>query len=81
MVMIVMRDTLLFRNIRYLRKTYLLSRRALAKLVGISAYALQEMEAERAEPCISYQVLRRLCAVFDVNEEDLIHMDMEKAVE
>lgn len=65
------------RNVRFLRKKYSLSRRALARLVGISEFRLERIEEGTAVPVISDAVLRRLCQVFDVDSEELLFRSIE----
>lgn len=75
-MIIIPSDEVLFRNMVYLRKKYLLSQRALAKLIGMSVYHLRTIENGTAAPLIQSSELKRLCAVFDVTAENLIHRDL-----
>ena len=52
------------RNILYLRKKYSVSRRALARLTGISEYTLQRYENGAFPQIYTDCQLKRLCAVF-----------------
>ena len=77
-MILILSDTTLFRNIRYLRARYHLSRRALGALVGLSPCVIKTMENETAMTFIDKQILYNLCRVFDVSVEDMLHFDMEK---
>ena len=59
-------------NIRYLKKRYCLSRRAFARLIGVSEYTVRDWEAGTAPVVLRYETCKRICAVFDVKPEDLI---------
>ena len=65
------------RNIRLLRKKYYLSRRALAKLVGISEVHLKHIEAEENAPVFDSAVFSRLMQVFPIPEgKDICSPDL-----
>ena len=63
-------------NIRYLRKKYCVSRRGLARLIGMSEITLRDIEAETFMTVFRYREFRRLCAVFDMTIEQLVHCDL-----
>ncbi|MBO5953411.1 MAG: helix-turn-helix transcriptional regulator [Oscillospiraceae bacterium] len=68
--------TYCIKNICYLRKKYAISRRGLAKLIGMSEYTLKEMEEELRNPVFLHQQLERLCDIFEVSLEELLHKDL-----
>ena len=63
-------------NLRYLRKKYELSRQALAKLIGISAQTLKNIETGTVYPALDIKAFRRLCEVFQVDANDLAQTDL-----
>lgn len=63
-------------NIKYLRKEYSLSRKALAKLIGMRFSLLKMIEDGKTVEVFSRAELSRLCAVFDIPLEMLIHEDL-----
>lgn len=63
-------------NIKYLRKEYSLSRKALAKLIGMRFSLLKMIEDGKTVEVFSRMELSRLCAVFDIPLEMLIHEDL-----
>ena len=79
-MIIILPDTTLFRNIRYLRARYHLSRKALGALTGLSPSVIKCMENESVLTFINKQALMNLCRVFDVTVEDMLHSDMEKGI-
>ena len=64
------------RNVRYLRKKYHLSRRALAALTGISTRQLARIEGEETELQLSHDTLVRFREIFAIPLEDIIHADL-----
>ena len=65
-------------NIRYLRKKYAVSRRALAKLAGMSEITLRMLEEGTIAPIFRNRELKRMCSVFDVSLEDFIEKDLSE---
>ena len=63
-------------NIKYLRRKYSLSRKALAKLIGIRFSLLKMIEEGESVEIFSHWELERLCAVFDVPKEILMHQNL-----
>lgn len=59
-------------NILRLRKKYCLSRRALAKLLGVNEITLRELERGTSLPVIADTTLCRLCQIFAVEPEELV---------
>ena len=70
-------DTMLGRNILYLRKKYHLSRKALSCLTGISIYTLKDWETEKVRPVIYPEQLKRICAIFNISGDRLVHNFLE----
>lgn len=68
-------DTL-SKNLVYLRTKYALSRRALAKLIGISPYTLQGIENGTLYPALSAGAFTRICEVFHVSPDTLAQTDL-----
>ena len=66
------------KNIRLLRKQYALSRRALARLIGLTEKQLQRIEdGENEEPVFEMQVYCRLGQVFPLPEgKDICSPDL-----
>lgn len=64
------------KNLVYLRKKYELSRRALAKLIGISPYLLESIEKGITYPSLRLEVFQRLREVFHVDANDLAQIDL-----
>ena len=63
-------------NIKCLRKKYSVSRKALAKLIGIRISLLKMIEEGKSAEIFSCREIDRICAVFDVPKEDLIHKEL-----
>ena len=68
-------------NIRHLRKKYSVSRRGLARLIGINEIELREIEAGRLRPAFPYQQLKRLCNIFEIPIDVLIQRDLSAETE
>ena len=71
-------DTVLGRNLLFLRKKYHLSRKALSKLTGISVYTLKDWEEEKIAPVIQWEQLKRISVIFDISTERLVHRNLEE---
>ena len=67
------------RNICYLRETHHLSKRAMAKLLGISIKSLSLLEAGTIPPRMTINVLRRIFAVFHVTPHTMFSILLEQA--
>ena len=65
------------KNLQLLRKQYALSRRALARLVGISEFQLKRLEDGSADPVISDVTLQRICQIFDIEANQLLFHTLE----
>ena len=65
------------KNLIYLRKKYALSRRALARLTGLSEYRLEAIEKELCYPEVNASVLSRFRDIFQLTTEDLAYTDLE----
>lgn len=63
-------------NIRQLRKYYSISRRALARLIGMRPYLLKMIEEGRAEQIFGKSEIKRICEIFKVTQEELLSSDM-----
>ena len=77
-MLIEMSNTILGKNILFLRKKYHISRRGLSCLIGISIYTLKDWEEERMIPIIDYNQLKRLSEVFNIPGHKLVNNDLEK---
>ena len=64
-------------NIRYLKKRYCLSRRAFARLVGVSEYTIQDWEEGSVPAVLDYETCKRICALFGVTVEQLLNVPLE----
>ena len=64
------------KNLVYLRKKYRISRRAVAKLAGISAYTLEGIEKGVLYPELKAEVFQRLCEIFHVDSNQLTQTDL-----
>ena len=60
-------------NIRYLKKRYCLSRRAFARLIGVSEYTITDWETGLVPAVLYHETCKRICAVFDIQVEQLFH--------
>lgn len=75
--MIVLLNAKIFgKNLVYLRKKYALSRRALAKLIGIGENTLRGIEDQTSSPELRLEVFQRLREVFHVDANDLAQIDL-----
>lgn len=63
-------------NLRYLRKKYRLSLISLAKLAGLTPLHLLRLEQGKIDLVITDQALCRICAVFDVKVEQIVHTQL-----
>ena len=64
------------KNILYLRKKYCVSRRGLAKLMGMNEYELKGIEEERLYPVFQHPQLMRVGEIFGLPIEDIIYRDL-----
>ena len=72
-------DPLFGRNLRFLRKKYCLSKKALGKLTNISPYLIDIMEADYWPTLgvnISYASLVRVGVIFMVDCNDMLTKDL-----
>ena len=65
------------KNLIYLRKKYALSRKSLAKLIGIPENRLCAIEKGLCYPEVDIAVLNRLCQIFQLTADDLSHINLE----
>ena len=65
------------KNLIYLRTRYALPQKSLAKLTGISLPILKMTERGEVIPRITAAALERLCAVFAVTSDELLHRDLD----
>ena len=72
----ILNDDLFFRNFRYLRNRYSLSRRALAKLLHVSVYTVTAMEQNRWWNQVDAAILLRMAKIYDVAVNDLLTTDL-----
>lgn len=73
---IIINDTLFCRNLRYLRTKHRYSQKALAAMVGISVYTLRILESGKYQIILNSQELKRLCGVFGVPVEHMLHKEL-----
>lgn len=75
-MVVVFNDFVCTRNIRYLREKYKVSRRALSRLVGISALTLRDFEEERVLPFFTHRQLKHISDVFELPIEQFTQQDL-----
>lgn len=61
------------RNLRYLRRRKNLSQKQLAEMMGFSVYYLRNIELCRREAVLTYQQMKQLCGILEINVEGLLH--------
>lgn len=66
-------DRVCIQNIQFLRKKYSMSRKSLAKLIGISEQKLRSLEEEPIPTVFTYQQLTRISQIFDLPMEEIIN--------
>ena len=64
------------RNLIWLRKKYAMPQKSLAALSGISLPILRMTERGQVIPRITEELVCRLCAIFNVTEEELLNDEM-----
>lgn len=72
----IFNNDLFFRNFRYLKEKYCLSRRALARLLHMSVYAIEDMEKNRWGDELELKKLLRICQIFEVDLNDMVKKDL-----
>ncbi len=66
------------RNVQYLRTKYFLSQRSMAALLGIGIKSLRKIESgQRCKRAVT-NLLFRVCNIFDVSADAVIHDDLQK---
>ena len=75
-MLINIRKTMFISNIRFLRKRYTLSVRALSKLIGISPVTLRDLETGCGFFFVKEHTVDRLCAVFNTDRSTLLYTNM-----
>lgn len=60
-------------NIRFLREKYSLPRKSLSKHTGISLPVLRMTEQGEVMPRLTQETIMRLCRIFDVTPDELLH--------
>ena len=81
---IVISNPVFGKNLRYLRRKYGLSRRSLAKLLGVSTGFLRKVESPFwPQTGIDFPAVpfSRLGKIFDVNINSMLHLPMWKRLE
>ena len=73
---IMIRTENFVKNLTFLRKQYHLTYRALGHLIGIPPHEVEYIEKCRMYADLPTASLARLCTIFEVSEEDLIHTDL-----
>ena len=70
---IEMGNNICIQNIIFLRKKYNISRRGLAKLIGIREYVLRNMEEGRIPTVFTREQLIRISQIFSLSLDELIN--------
>ena len=70
---IEMGNNICIQNIIFLRKKYNISRRGLAKLIGIREYVLRNMEEGRLPTVFTREQLIRISQIFSLSLDELIN--------
>ena len=70
---IIIRNEIFSRNLRYLRQKSKLSQKELAQRMGFSVYYLRNIELCRREAVLTYQELKLLCNILQIDVEGLLH--------
>ena len=76
MVITITNDTF-GKNLLFLRKKYSLSRLALAKLMGTAQVLIAAWEECRVYPTFAPDTLERLCTIFQVDLDALLHTPLQ----
>ena len=63
-------------NLIFLRKKYALSRRALAKLIGLPEITLVRIENGTCVPAMPAEAFMRTCEVFHIDPDSLAQTDL-----
>ena len=63
-------------NLVFLRKKYAMPQKTLAALSGISLPILRLTERGEVIPRITEELVARLCAIFNVTEEELLNEEL-----
>ena len=74
----VLNSDLFYRNFRYLKGKYGLSRRALSRLLGMSVYAIELMEHNQWGDALELSKLERVCQIYNVDFHDLITKNLSE---
>lgn len=74
---IVITNDVFGKNLMYYRKKYRLSRLSLAKLLGTAQVLIAAWEECRVYPTLAPDTLERLCTIFQVSPEALLHSPLE----
>ena len=61
------------RNLRFLRRRKNISQKKLAEMMGFSVYYLRNVELCRREAVLTYQQMKKLCEILDINVEGILH--------
>ena len=72
-MLIEMGNNICIENILFLRKKYHISRRGLAKLIGIREYLLRNMEEGRIPAVFTREQLIRISQIFSLSLDELIN--------
>ncbi len=74
----VFHNDLFFRNFAYFKDKYCLSRKALSKLLGVSAYMIEEMEKNQCTYDIPVSLILRASQIFGVDVDAMVSFDLSK---
>lgn len=70
---IIINSEIFCRNLRYLRRKKKISQKQLAQMMGFSVYYLRNIELRRRETVLTYQQMKQLCSILEINVEGLLH--------
>ena len=75
---ITINDDTFGKNLLFLRKKYRLSRLALAKLMGTAQVLIAAWEECRVYPVLSPERVARLCTIFMIDSQTLLHTNLQE---
>ena len=75
-MLIEMGNNICIENILFLRKKYHISRRGLAKLIGIREYMLRNMEEGRIPTVFTREQLMRISPLFNLSLDKLVNQQI-----
>ena len=69
-------DTLVCKNLRYMRRKRRLTMRALSRLTGIDSDLIRMLENAKVPPAVDYVPFKKVCDALNVSVEDMIHTNL-----